>query len=47
MRAHVYSDLAALPPGYDALFEAAARESFFFSRPWFANLIATVTEAGE
>lgn len=37
----VYPSLADLPASYDDIFAAAGARSFYLSRPWFANLIAT------
>lgn len=42
-----YADLAQLPASVDALFAAAAKESIFFSRPWFENLVANGLEEGQ
>ena len=47
MRAHVYSDLKDLPESYTRLFEQAAGRSFYYSLPWFQNLVATARDAGE
>ena len=47
MRSKLYKDLNALPAGYAALFEAAAGESFYASRPWFETLAETTREAGD
>jgi hypothetical protein len=43
MRARTYTNLAALPSGYERLFEEAAGESFYYSRPWFQNLVDTTS----
>jgi hypothetical protein len=37
----LYSTLAELPAAYDDVFAAGAARSFYLSRPWFANLVAT------
>ena len=39
-----YADWRQLPESADALFARASRDSVFFSRPWFENLVATVLE---
>ena len=41
MRVKVFSSLDDLPPAFEVLFEEAASESFFYSRPWFQNLLET------
>ena len=47
MQSKLYKDLNALPASYDELFDAAARESFYASRPWFETLTETTREAGD
>ncbi len=42
-----YSRLEALPPGAQQVFDAAAKKSVFFSRPWFQNYIETVLPSPE
>lgn len=41
-----YSDWARLPDSANLLFEKAAKESVFFSKPWFENLIRNGLEEG-
>ncbi len=47
MQSKLYKDLKALPASYDELFDAAARKSFYASRPWFETLTETTREAGD
>lgn len=47
MQSKLYKDLNALPAGYTALFDAAAGQSFYASRPWFETLAETTREAGD
>jgi hypothetical protein len=42
-----YADWNALPDSVDQLFKSAERESIFFSRPWFENLLENGLEDGE
>lgn len=42
-----YTDWAQLPESANVLFDKGARESMFFSRPWFENLVATTLENGQ
>jgi hypothetical protein len=44
---HIYDGLACLPARFDAVFDAAARESLFFSRSWFELLASTTLSRGE
>lgn len=39
-----YAELSQLPEHANQLFEEAARDSVFFSRPWFENLLNTVMD---
>ena len=41
-----YAGWEALPAGVDQLFATAERESIFFSRPWFENLLENSQEEG-
>jgi frataxin-like iron-binding protein CyaY len=41
-----YAGLNELPAGVDRLFARAERESIFFSRPWFENLLVNSQEKG-
>ncbi len=40
-----YDSLQQLPESVDLLFQDAEKESLFFSRPWFENLVATGLES--
>lgn len=42
-----YTDLAELPDSASRLFEKAAHESIFFSKPWFENLLENGLDEGE
>jgi Acetyltransferase (GNAT) domain len=42
-----YESLDALPGSYSSLFDEAASDSFYLSRPWFDVLIATTVDAGD
>jgi hypothetical protein len=46
MKFACYTDLDGLPDSADALFAQAERESLFFSRPWFENLLRHGVDAG-
>ena len=39
-----YADWSQLPEGANALFAKSVKDSIFFSRPWFENLVNTVLE---
>lgn len=43
----LYETLDALPASYSALFETAAADSFYLSRPWFETLLATAADDGD
>ena len=47
MRVRTYSSLDDLPAAYAGLFDEAGRASFFFSLPWFGNLIDTIGDLGD
>ncbi len=47
MRVRTYFSLDDLPAAYAGLFEEAGRASFFFSLPWFGNLIDTIGDLGD
>lgn len=42
-----YTEWAQLPDSSNQLFDKAAKESIFFSRPWFENLIENGLDAGQ
>jgi hypothetical protein len=42
-----YADWKQLPEGANALFEQAEKESIFFSRQWFENLVETGIDHGQ
>lgn len=46
-RLRTFSSLRNLPPAYVKLFEEAGGESFYFSLPWFRNLVETTGEPGQ
>jgi CelD/BcsL family acetyltransferase involved in cellulose biosynthesis len=46
-QAKFYQRLEDLPEGYEALFSHSSRQSFFFSKPWFQNLVETGSDPGE
>nr|VFJ48022.1 MAG: Acetyltransferase (GNAT) domain-containing protein [Candidatus Kentron sp. FM]VFJ64606.1 MAG: Acetyltransferase (GNAT) domain-containing protein [Candidatus Kentron sp. FM]VFK19300.1 MAG: Acetyltransferase (GNAT) domain-containing protein [Candidatus Kentron sp. FM] len=42
-----YTDWEQLPSGADALFAKCQKDSLFFSRPWFENLVVTSLEGDQ
>ena len=44
LNVRVYQRLDDLPPEYDQFFARMAKQSFFFSRAWFENLVQTTLE---
>jgi len=46
MKSIFYTDWGQLPGSADALFDQAAKDNVFFSRPWFEGLAATAMEDG-
>ncbi|KHF24713.1 hypothetical protein JV46_02580 [Solemya velum gill symbiont] len=42
-----YADWEQLPESANALFTEGSKQSVFFSRPWFENLVTTVLEPGQ
>jgi len=43
MRSTLFASFDELPSHYDDLLESAGRENFYFSRPWYRNLIETTS----
>ena len=42
-----YADWDSVPDSANILFDASAKDSIFFSRPWFENLVNTVLDDGQ
>ncbi|MFQ5785358.1 MAG: GNAT family N-acetyltransferase [Alphaproteobacteria bacterium] len=47
MRVRRYGSLEQLPESYGELLADGARESFYYSLPWFQNIVATAAETGD
>ncbi|NKB21362.1 MAG: GNAT family N-acetyltransferase [Alphaproteobacteria bacterium] len=47
MRSNFFAKFDELPPHYDELLEAAGTENFYYSFPWYRNLIDTTSHAEE
>ena len=47
VRVKLYSAIAELPAAYEDVFSAGAARSFYLSRPWFENLVATASASHE
>lgn len=47
MNVRIYSDIGQLPDSYAEMFREAEQGSYFYSMPWFRNLIQTTVAPGE
>jgi len=44
MKTKIHHNISTLPESYSGIFAVAAKQSIFFSRPWFDNFIETVVK---